>query len=59
MKREKPDGMRLQVNLESSKFDQMGEVHGGKELGEWWFSDIQVAEGESLTAMETVRDMMF
>ena len=59
MKREKPEGMRLKVTLESSKFDQEGYVHGGKDLGEWWISDIQAAEGESHKAMETVRDMMF
>ena len=59
VKRQKPEGMRLQVTLESSLFDGWGEVHGGKDLGEWWISDIKAAEGESLKAMETVRDMMF
>lgn len=59
VKRQKPEGMRLQVTLESSKFDQLGYIYGGNDLGEWWISDIKVAEGESLKAMETVRDMMF
>ena len=59
VKRQKPEGMRLQVTLESSLFDGRGEVHGGKDLGESWISDIKAAEGESLKAMGTVRDMMF
>ena len=55
VKREKPDGMRLQVNLGSSWYNQLGEV----DLGEWWISDIQDAEGESLKAIETVHKSMF
>ena len=56
---EKPDGMGLQVNVESSKFDNEGYVWGGKDLGEWWISDIQTAEGESRKAIETVHATMF
>ena len=59
VKREKPEGMRLQVNLGSSRYNQLGEVYGGKDLGEWWISDIQDAEGESLKAIETVHKSMF
>jgi len=59
VKRQKPEGMRLLVNLESSKFDQEGYVWGGKDLGEWWISDIQAAEGESQKAIKTVHEAMF
>ena len=59
LKREKPDGMRLLVNLESSKFDQEAYVWGGKDLGDWWISDIQAAEGESEKAIKTVHESMF
>jgi hypothetical protein len=59
VKHQKPEGMRLQVNLESSKFDLEGYVWGGKDLGEWWISNIQVAEGESQKAITTVHETMF
>ena len=59
MKHEKPDGMGLQVNLESSKYDPEGYLWGGKDLGEWWISDIQAAEGESQKAIEKVHGTMF
>jgi hypothetical protein len=58
LQRQKPEGMALQVKLESSHFDQEGYIWGGKDLGEWWISDIQVSEGESLKAMETIHPMM-
>jgi hypothetical protein len=32
---------------------------GGKDLGEWWISDIQVAEGESQEAIKVVHAKMF
>ena len=57
--RQKPEGMALQVKLESSRYDQEGYVWGGKDLGEWWISDIQAAEGESLKAIEIVHPRMF
>ena len=59
LKRQKPEGMRLQVTLESSEFDEEGCIWGGKDLGEWWISDIQAAEGESHEAMKTVHSTMF
>ena len=59
LKRQKPEGMRLQVRLESSKFDREACIWGGKNLGEWWISDIQVAEGESEKAITTVHESMF
>ena len=59
VKHEKPDGMGMQVNLESSKYDPEGCLWGGKDLGEWWISDIQAAEGESQKAIEKVHGMMF
>jgi hypothetical protein len=59
LKRQEPEGMRVRVRLESSRFDPEGYVFGGKDLGEWWISDIQAAEGESRKAIETVHAMMF
>ena len=43
----------MRVSLVSSKFDRLGDIRRGKDLGEWWISDIQ-AEGESQKAIETV-----
>lgn len=59
VKRQKPEGMRLQVRLESSKPDWEGCIWGGNDLGEWWISDIQAAEGESLKAIETMHAATF
>jgi hypothetical protein len=56
--REEPEGKRVRVELESSRFDQQGYMFGGKELGEWWMSDIKEAQGESNEAMEAVHPMM-
>ena len=46
LKRQKPEGMGMQMKLESSRYDQEGYIFGGKDLGEWWISDVQPAEGE-------------
>jgi hypothetical protein len=59
VKREKPDGMCLKVDLESSLFDQEGYIFGGKDLGKWWISDIQAAEGKSQKAIETIHASLF
>jgi len=59
LKRQKPEGMGLRVRLESSEYDQEAYIWGGKDLGEWWISDIQPAEGESLKAIEMVHGTMF
>jgi hypothetical protein len=59
LKRQKPDGMGMRVTLESSWFYQLGDIFGGKNLGEWWISDIQAAEGESHKVMATVHGTMF
>ena len=59
LKRQKPEGMGMRVMVESSLFDQFGEIRGGKDLGEWWITDIQPTEGESQKAIETVVAMMF
>ena len=34
-------------------------LYGGKDLGEWWISDIQAAEGESQKVIKTVHARMF
>ena len=49
----------MRVMLESSVFNQFGEIWGGEKLGEWWITDIQPAEGESQKAIETVIATMF
>jgi len=59
LKRQEPEGMRLRVMLESSRYDQEGYIYGGKDLGEWWISDIQAAEGESQKVIKTVHARMF
>ena len=45
---------KLRVELESGYYDMMSGVGGGKSLGEWWISDISVAEGESEKAITTI-----
>jgi len=57
--RQKPEGMGMRVMVESSVFDQFEEIRGGKDLGEWWITDIQPAEGESQKAIEMVISTMF
>ena len=34
-------------------------MDGGKSLGEWWISDVSVAEGESEKAIKTIFREMY
>lgn len=54
-----PEGKRMRVDIESGWYDPLGGIYKRKILGEWWMSDIEVAEGESGKAMETVMSEMF
>ena len=50
---------KLRVELQSGFFGVRSGVDGGKSLGEWWISDVSVAEGESEKAIKTIFREMY
>jgi hypothetical protein len=56
---EEPEGMKLRVEIESGRCSVLDGFWGLRNLGKWWLSDIKVAEGESLKAIEAIHSKMF
>lgn len=51
--------MRVKVSLMSSRYDPESVIWGGKDLGQWWISDLKEAKGDSLSAIEMVHKYLF